>query len=162
MKNQLANNDLNKEADDSSSHLSPLAVCQPAQSPRPIRARVRALQRLMRTSKGQYREGLEDDYECTSLGGPLCAGLGPDGGEDAPGEFVSDPLEDGTVVIEIEGGGNLDLTHILQMFKGGMFDASLAKFPGGGSFHVSSFTLFYLIKMPLKSTPLSACRMSCS
>jgi hypothetical protein len=82
----------------------------------------------MRAVKSQHRGGLEaeDDYECTSLSGPSCFALGSNGGVDPLGASASGQLDDGTLVIEIAGSGNLGLAQILHMFKGGVFDAALA------------------------------------
>ena len=71
----------------------------------------------------EARDGLEAEYECTSLAGPHCRTHGPTGNLFTEPEVQSE--DDGSLLIQLDDAtigkdGKIDLAKVMEMFGGGV------------------------------------------
>ena len=76
----------------------------------------------MRSVVMEARDGLEAEYECTSLAGPHCRTHGPTGNLFTEPEVQSE--DDGSLLIQLDDAtigkdGKIDLAKVMEMFGGG-------------------------------------------
>ena len=77
----------------------------------------------MRSVVMEARDGLEAEYECTSLAGPHCRTHGPTGNLFTEPEVQSE--DDGSLLIQLDDAtlgkdGKIDLAKVMEMFGGGV------------------------------------------